>query len=424
MAAKAAARQRVVSGYDALSLWPCEDGGPQRLQVVPRQLAGPAGSGHWQASSRRTLMSTMVLAGRPGELFLMTHSAIRANFGLPTSAQIERIDPKTLRTEVRSERLPGGPMWPGGMALHANGDLYVAYGRWLHRLNRDGLRIKAALKLPVNEPHNSLVILDNGMLVTKNLSRTTPARLNLIDPETMRAVGPATIADEPSVARLSARGSSVWMVGCESLMRFDLAGDRLVADPQWRCDYRAGSGRTHGWDVVLGERHAWFMDNGEHRYRTHMVGRGVAGSSNRLIRVSLTDASDWQALEVSGMAGGSITNPPLWDESRQIIVSFDSANRVMRAWHFAEELRGLEPLWRREMLGVASHMLLWPKAGVIAANDWDGREHVVLIDISTGETLTRVATGGRMQGVVFPSPGWAGDLYWCSMDRVSRISPA
>ena len=413
-----------MKGYDPLSLWPCEDGGPARLQNVAVGMAEPPRHGDWRVASRRTLMSTMVLAGMPGELFLLTHSAIRSNFGLPTSAQVARIDPATLETLLCSERLPGGPMWPGGMALHANGDLYVAYGRWLHRLDRTTLTIKAALKLPVNEPHNSLVILDNGLIVTKNLSRTTSARLNLIDPETMQPVGPATVADEPSVARLSARGNSVWLVGCDSVMRFDLSGGRLVADPEWRCAYRSGSGRTHGWDVVLGERHAWFMDNGEHRYRTHMVGRGVASSCNRLIRVSLTDSDDWQAYEVSGLAGGSITNPPLWDEKRQIIVAFDSANRVMRAWRFDETGRHLEPLWSRQGLGVASHMLLWPQSGLIAANDWDGREHVVLLDIEGGDTLMRVNAGGRMQGVLFPTPGHERDFYWCSMDRLSRIVPA
>ena len=411
-----------MSGYDPLSLWPCEDGGPGRLQHVPVEVLDPPRHRAWRVTTRRTLMSTMTLAGKPGEMFLLTHSAIRANFGLPTSASVERIDPVTLETKVRSERLPGGPMWPGGMALHANGDLYVAYGRWLHRLDRDTMGVKAALKLPVNEPHNSLVILDNGLIVTKNLSRTTPARLNLIDPETMQPVGPATMAEEPSVARLSARGNSVWLVGADSLMRFHLNGDRLVADPRWRCRYRAGSGRTHGWDVVLGHQHAWFMDNGEHRYRTHMVGRGVANSSNRLIRVALDDAEDWDAVEVSGLASGSITNPPLWDEKRQIIVAFDSANRVMRAWRFHDAGRRLEPLWQRADLGVASHMLLWSQSGLIATNDWDGREHVVLIDIENGETVKRVDTGGRMQGVVFPAPGWDGDFYWCSMDRLSRIS--
>jgi len=40
------------------------------------------------------------------------------------------------------------------MALHANGDLYVVYGRWVHRLDRN-CGVKEALKLPVDLPYNS-----------------------------------------------------------------------------------------------------------------------------------------------------------------------------------------------------------------------------------------------------------------------------
>jgi hypothetical protein len=41
---------------------------------------------------------------------------------------------------------------------------------------------------------------------------------------------------------------------------------------------------------VLGLGQAWFMDNGQHRYLTSMIGRGVSSTANRLIRVSLRDS--------------------------------------------------------------------------------------------------------------------------------------
>jgi len=44
-----------------------------------------------------------------------------------------------------------------------------------------------------------------------------------------------------------------------------------------------------------------------------------------------------------------------------------------------------------------------------------------VLDIETGHEKSRVRTGGRMQGVVFPSPGWHDDFYWCSMDRLTRV---
>jgi hypothetical protein len=152
------------------SPWPCEDAGPARLQA-PHGIAGmnlrPGET--LRCVTRNTWMSTMTVLGAPGEVYLLTHSVLRARFGLPTTSRVEQIDPITLKTLRRSPRLPGGPMWPGGMAIHRNGDIYVVYGRWAHRLSRACVPL-ASLKLPIDQPYNSFVILDNGLIVTKNLS--------------------------------------------------------------------------------------------------------------------------------------------------------------------------------------------------------------------------------------------------------------
>ena len=125
------------AGYFA-SPWPAEDAGPARLQV-PLAGSGLALQADEELGcvTRNTLLSTMTVLGDPGEVFLLSHSALRSHIGLPTTACVERIDPLTLKTLARSPRLPGGPMWPGGMAIHRNGDIYVVYGRFAHRLDRD-----------------------------------------------------------------------------------------------------------------------------------------------------------------------------------------------------------------------------------------------------------------------------------------------
>ncbi len=404
--------------------WPGEDGGPDRLQV-PHGNSGPGlRDGERLAfTSRRTWLSTMTLLGAPGEVYLLTHSAIRARLGLATTSRVELIDPLTLKTVRHSPRLAGGPMWPGGMALHRNGDLYVVYGRYLHRLDR-ACQPLAMLKLPVNEAYNSFVILDNGLIVTKNLSETTPARLSVIDAETLRPVCTETDCPEPSIARLSATGNTVYVVGVRSIFRYhwDQAACRLVLDTGWRFDYIGSTGQSYGWDVVLDGRNAWFMDNGKHRYLVKMIGNGVSITPNRLIRVSLSDASDHQMLPVCGLARGSITNPPLIDVKRQIVVGYDSANRHLQAWRFDDQARALTPLWHKNAFGCASHMLLYPESGELVVNDYRrGGEEVVLLKIESGAETGRVRVGCFNQGVVFPSPGWGRDFYWCSMDRLARV---
>ena len=399
--------------------WPAEDGGAARLQV-PNGVAGLGlrSGERLLATAVTRVMSTMTVLGAPGEVYLLTHSALRARWGRPTSCRVSRIDPITLAPAAMSPRLPGGPMWPGGMAVHANGDLYVVYGRWAHRLDRN-CGVKEALKLPVDLPYNSFVALDNGLIVTKNISDSRKAVLSVLRPDPLGFACDDIECPEPSIARLSAVGNTVYVVGVQSIFRFDWDGQTLVRDMGWRFDYATGTAQTYGWDVVLGLSNAWFMDNGKHRYLRSMIGRGVSQTANRLIRVNLSDCTDVETAEVSGIPGGTITNPPLVDEGRRIVVGYDSANRVLRAWLFDGELRHL---WRKDAFGAASHMICLPDSGEIVTNDFGrGGEHVVVLDIETGAEKGRARIGGFTHGVVFPSPGWSRDIYWSAMSRFGRV---
>jgi hypothetical protein len=414
-------------GYFA-SPWPGEDGGPQRLQIPPES-GDPAGGlslgpgERLGCVTRSTLMSTMTVLGAPGEVYLMTHSAIRGRLGLPTTACVERIHPLTLKTVARSPRLAGGPVWPGGMAVHRNGDLYVAYGRYLHRLSRR-CEVLAQLQLPVHAPYNSFVILDNGIIVTKNLSDSVAARLTAVNPETMQRACADIDCPEPSIARLSAIGNTLYVVGVRSIFRYHWSDTKaaLDFDNGWRFDYIGDTTQTYGWDVVLDGQHAWFMDNGKHSYLVRMVGAGLNPTPNRLIRVSLSDATDHQVLEICGEMGGSVTNPPLYDLRRHMVVGYDSANRHLRAWRFDPDTRDLEPLWHKRGFACASHVVLYPATGELVINDYRRLgEEVVVLDMETGNERGRVRVGGLNQGVVFPSVGWGRDLYWCSMSKLARV---
>ena len=412
-------------GYYA-SPWPGEDGGPARMQTASdiSSLSLQAGE-RLHCTTRDTILSTMTVLGDPGEVYLLTHSALRSNVGLATTSCVERIDPLSLKTRQSSKRLPGGPMWPGGMAIHRNGDIYVVYGSYAHRLDR-ACGLKASFQLPLNLAYNSFVILDSGRIVTKNLSDRVAAQLTVLDAGSLRPVCADIVCPEPSIARLSAVGNTVYVVGVRSIFRYhwDEATQTLKLDLDWSWDYVGTTLQSYGWDAVIDGQNAWFMDNGLHRYRINMRGAGVRHTPNRLLRVSLANADDHGAVDISGLRGGSITNPPLVDLQRRIVVGFDSANSVLCAWRMQAD-KCLVPLWRKEPFGVASHLLLYPGSGELVVNDYRRfGEEVVVLDIETGQERARVRSGGLTQGVVFPSVGWERDLYWCSMGRVARIFAA
>ena len=378
-----------------------------------------------RCTTRDTVLSTMTVLGDPGEVYLLTHSALRSNLGLATTSCVERIDPHSLQTRQSSKRLPGGPMWPGGMAIHRNGDIYVVYGRYAHRMDR-ACGLKASFALPLNLAYNSFVILDNGRIVTKNLSDTIAATLTVLDAESLRPACADIVCPEPSIARLSAVGNTVYVVGVRRIFRYhwDEAAQTLRRDADWSWDYVGNTRQSYGWDAVIDGHNAWFMDNGLHRYRITMRGAGVRQTPNRLLRVSLEDATDHGALEVSGLRGGSITNPPLVDVQRRIVVGFDSANSVLCAWRIQDD-QSLAPLWRKAPFGAASHLLLYPSSGELVVNDYRRLgEEVAVLDIETGQERARVRSGGLTQGVVFPRLGWERDFYWCSMGRLARIFAA
>ena len=151
------------------SKWPGEDGGPRRYEV-PLSGSGlniVAGE-PFTVTSREAMASTMVVLREPGEVYLLRHT-----LGIDTVSWVEQIDPVTLEPIRRSPDLAGGPMWPGGLAAHANGSLYVVFGRYAHRLSSD-LTVLASCELPRDRPYNSFVITPEGHIATKDFAGTRP----------------------------------------------------------------------------------------------------------------------------------------------------------------------------------------------------------------------------------------------------------
>jgi hypothetical protein len=437
------------------SPWPAEDGGPARVQAPSgiRGLALRTGE-RLSVTSRDALASTMFVLREPGELFLLRHSLGPRGPDDPVEAWVERVDPITLEPLASSPRLAAGPFWPGGLAAHANGSLYVTAGRWCHRLSSD-LRLLGSHKLPRRRPYNSLVVLASGALVMKDLDRSSGTRttLSVLDPETLVPLHEVE-APEPSIARLSAADDTVYLVGDHTITRWTWDGDRLARDDDWQLRYRTRGGQGYGWDVVLAGGHAWFMDNGDHDYVTTMLGAGASTGPVHLVRVSLSDATDHELVPVCHLPGGSITNPPLYDPARRVAVAYDSANGVLAAFRF-EEGR-LAPIWRRARAS-AGHLMMFGDTGELVAYDFHAlpgartgvaravgargarlvlsrrfrrlaarvaREDVVVIDIESGEERGRAAVPSLFQSVLFPCPGWNRDLYYCSFSTVARIAVA
>lgn len=400
----------------AATPWPAEDGGPRRRQR-PLGLSGPRAGRAELAASRLAPLCVMALLG-PDDQVLLLRRAVDGD-GV---CWVEEIDPDSLAPRRRSPDLPVGPFWPGGMAVLADGAIVVVQGRWAHRLAPD-LSVEQARELPVDAPHNSFVVLDDGSLATKDLQRPggPPSTLSILDPVTLADRTAPLVLPEPSVARLGADGDEIVAVGVTAVHRvgWDPATATLtpVSDP---VTYLDDDAHSFGWDPVVDAEAIWWMDGGDHTYPNGMtmLRNGVAPAPNRLWKLPL-DGTAPTSVEISGRPHGAVTNPPVVDPGRGLVVAYDSANGVAAA--FAVEDLALR--WRID-LATAQHLLLFADTGELIADDHDrdSGDALVVLDVATGAVRTRTPVDSPAQSVVFGAPGRRRDMYFVSLSTVARVT--
>lgn len=355
----------------------------------------------------------MVLLGLDDVLVL------RNSIGPDGVSWVESVHPESLEVLHRSPDLHLGPYWPGGMGVLDDGSILVVQGCWAHRLRPD-LSLERSHRLPVDAPHNSFVLLADGTVATKDLQRPAagPSTLSLLDPLTLDdVVAPQTLS-EPSVARLGADGNDLVVVGTTTTVVYRWDGAELVAVARPDA-YRTRPDQGFGWDPVVDGGAIWWLDNGDHRFENGftMIGNGVDAGPVRLWRAN-PDGTDPTAVEVCGLVRGAVTNPPLVDPERRLVIGYDSANGVLAA--FSTDT--LEPRWRRP-LRTAQHLITFPDTGELVADDHDpdSGDALVVLDIATGDVRTRVPVESPAQSVVFGCPGRRRDVYYASLSTLARV---
>jgi len=378
---------------------------------------------------RDVLAATMVVLRDPGEAYLMRHTV-----GVDAISFVERFHPETLEVIERSPDLIGGPTWPGGMAVHANGSLYVAFGRHLHRLAPD-CSIIATRELPRNRPYNSFVILPDGNLALKDFAGshigaapyapgvTEPSELLVVEPEGLEIIARLELT-EPSIARISADGDDIFVVGDTSLIRIRWDGPDRSLTTTLVAPYRTIDGQSYGWDPVIDAGAAWFLDNGEgsERFIGTFRGQGISPAPLHLVRVDLA-SGEVTLTEICGLPNGLVANPPAIDPVRRVAIGYDSSDGVVAAFSFTDD-GALTPLWQRQM-NHACHPLRFADTGEVLLGDHDqnrGTDQLVVLDIATGAEKARVDTGSPVQGVVFPCVGFGRDVYLVTLTTLTRVS--
>ena len=423
-------RRETLKGYYP-SAWPVECGGPRRQKLV--RSSGP------DLKPGESLASTVRQTGRWSVMFVQRGADelyVQGGAGLApgefppayrtegdSAGWLERVHPVTLEPLASSPELPsGGHIWCGAAVVHENGDLYVANGRYCHRLDAE-CRVIAERELPVDAPYNGLLILSDGNLIMKNLGHDpkVACSFSVLEPERLEPVGDPLVIPEACMGRFSSdcshAGEFVYFTSATQVYRLRYDAGSLALDSRWRASYEVpGEEQADGWDTCLGSDSLWMMDMGR-----PPQWRGAAGAPQRAFRFSLDDPSRRDVLVAFGLPEAFNPGPPLYDPERRILVVYDMRNAKVGAWRYAGPGR-LEQLWQHDYRS-SVQMILYSDTGELVLEDGDpAGGSVVIVDVETGAERGRAPTGTPFLGGMFFCPGFGRDLYAASVSgAISRI---
>ncbi len=432
------------TGYHG-SGWPTECGGPQRRKLSPWPGPGYAAGDTPRVWTRTTGLWNVMFVWRDDALYLQGTTTARhpGAFGW-----VERVDPETLEPIDRSPDLPcGGHRWCGAILVHRDGGVFSINGNHLHRLD-PACSLEAELRLPVDQTHNGFLALSDGTIAAKDLQLVEASTITAVDPTSVEVVATMRLP-EASMGRIAGDidgdGDVIYVPGREHIWRVRWDGERFHLDEAWQYRYRDDATGTHGlaWDSCLSGGHLWSMDCGDIASVREIFSvrpNGTFGPSfdlarlswqrpapwsgaQRLHRVSTGDVTDADVVELSGAAGGGIIAPPVYVDSHRMAVAWDSLRGGIGGWRF--DGAGLERLWWRPGIRPTMQPLVFDDTGELVVNDAtpDG-DHLVVIDVATGESSVRVDVGSRLANGMFLTPGRDGSVYYASTLTVARVAPA
>lgn len=427
------------------SAWPVECGGNRRQK---------AATGRLDAADGRAAVTTvqngkwnvMAIERESGQWYV--GGTMAAFTGPPPFGWVDRIDVDTLLPLASSPELPcGDHVWCGAILAHANGRIMSVNGSFLHALDPDDLSVLAERRLPADRSHNGLLALADGSLITKDLrlegqGGTTITRL---DPDTFELIGAPQVLPEGSMGRIAADVADdgteyVYVPGTEHIWRLAVDGEHLAVDTSWRPRYRSASDRWGlSWDACLSNDACWIMDCGdiESVRRIHTTepngrfdtppGAGLSWrqpapwpGAQRLFRLGLRDPDDIRSIEPFGTPGGGIIAPPVDVPEHGIAIAWDSINGGLAGIDTTED--ELEVAWQLDVRA-SMQPVVFPESGELVINDFTdaGRDHLIVIDVRTGELLDRVDTGSRIANGMFLSAGGDRDVLYCTTTTLARV---
>ena len=432
-------RKEKLPGYFD-SAWPVECGGNRRQKAATGTLSS--------RNSKTEMISTvsdkwnvMVIQREKNEFFL---GGTMPYFNGPKPyGWVQKINPDTLEVLNESPQLPcGDHVWCGAIAAHKNGSVIKVNGSFMHVLSPD-CEVILEKELPINQAHNGLLILSDGTIVTKDcrLENQQNSTITRLDPNTLELLHEPFALPEGSMGRIASDlnddGEFIYIPGIERIWRIKVLPDALELDEDWQPQYRNGN-QSQGlaWDGCISEDSLWVMDNGDIESvrsiygvnpngrvaeNTHLSWRSPAPwkGRQRLIKFDLI-SGDKIAIEPFDKEGGGIIAPPVNVPEANICVAWDSINGGLAGISTID--RKLAVSWQLDMRPTMQPVV-FPESGELVINNFEnGEDELIVVDIATGELLSRAKVNARLANGMFLTPGFNRDIFYCTTGTFSKVT--
>lgn len=432
-------RKEKLPGYFD-SAWPVECGGNRRQKAATGTLSS--------RNSKTEMISTvsdkwnvMVIQREKNEFFL---GGTMPYFNGPKPyGWVQKINPDTLEVLNESPQLPcGDHVWCGAIAAHKDGSVIKVNGSFMHVLSPD-CEVILEKELPINQAHNGLLILSDGTIVTKDcrLENQQNSTITRLDPNTLELLHEPFALPEGSMGRIASDlnddGEFIYIPGIERIWRIKVLPDALELDEDWQPQYRNGN-QSQGlaWDGCISEDSLWVMDNGDIESvrsiygvnpngrvaeNTHLSWRSPAPwkGRQRLIKFDLI-SGDKIAIEPFDKEGGGIIAPPVNVPEYEMCIAWDSINGGLAGISTTD--RKLAVSWQLDMRPTMQPVV-FPESGELVINNFEnGEDELIVVDIATGELLSRAKVNARLANGMFLTPGFNRDIFYCTTGTFSKVT--
>lgn len=343
----------------------------------------------------------------------------------PTAPHLTRYNPQTGATTRLDLTRGNAVAYIGGALVHGNGYVYVVSQAYLYKIDPDTMAIVAGTELPVVPGpggfatiYNGLSTSSSGELLTKFFSpRSDASTFFSIDPDSLEIV--ASI-DHPGVSprltvdQLENGDEFLYHLNRSNTFRFKLGVGELTLDEQWlsRFDpYATGAEENE-------EPTSPVITQGRVHYTTN-----TTVSTTQPMRIFWQDTgasygeSDPPLLGEELLPGSS---SPGWsffhlaiDDISGVIIALDQGAGALVAVKIRDD-GSLDRLWQKSLTVSARPVIVSDRQQVYATDYVDGHNHLVMLDLNSGEELVRVRTPATRATIATIIVSAANEVYFGS----------